>query len=314
MEYVPIRTSTLRGDQQTDFDIYIKIASKYILYIREGASFEGSRLGKLKEKKLKKLYILSENEANYRNYLSANIEAAFDKSSQKSIEERGEIIQGIQESQTEELMDDPTNEIQYQTAKKGCSRFADFIMAENNAVKSILAVGNDQKSIAAHGVAVSTYAIALAERLGYKDNETLTQLALGALLHDMGMLDCSVKLGTPMSEMSVDELKEYKQHPITGARKVKDLNHFDRNVIEIILQAEETADGTGFPKKLVESKINPLALIVGAANFLDTLITFREVPQEEVGKELMVQGLSKYPLQHLQNLQAIVKESLSAAG
>ncbi len=308
MDYVPIRTSTLRGDQKTGFDIYIKIASKYILYIREGASFEGARLSKLKEKKLKKLYILSDKEENYRTYLSANIERAFDKSSGQPIEERGRVIQGLQESQCDEIMEDPTNEIQYQIAKKGAGRFAEFLMAENKAVQSILNVTNDEKSIAAHGVAVSTYAVALAEKLGYKDNETLKQLALGALIHDIGHTESEVPFGSLYEEMDATKLKAYQEHPFKGGHKVKEQNHFDRNVIEIILQHEETADGTGYPKKLNENKMNPLALIVGTANFLDRMMTFEGVSEKDAAKEIMVRGLSKYPLQHLQHLQAIIKE------
>ena len=52
MDYVSIRVSTLRGDQKIDFNAYIKINEKMVLYLRRGDSFEGERLLRLKEKKL----------------------------------------------------------------------------------------------------------------------------------------------------------------------------------------------------------------------------------------------------------------------
>ncbi len=42
MSHVPVRVSTLRGDQKVDFDAYIKINEKMVLYIRKGDSFRES--------------------------------------------------------------------------------------------------------------------------------------------------------------------------------------------------------------------------------------------------------------------------------
>ena len=55
MTYVPIRVSVLRGDQKIGFDAFLEVNSKYILYLRKGDSFEGARLDRLKEKKVKKI-------------------------------------------------------------------------------------------------------------------------------------------------------------------------------------------------------------------------------------------------------------------
>ena len=77
-DFVPIRVSTLRGDTKISFDTYVNIAEKNILFCRKGDSFEGERLNRLKKKKLKKMFILKEQEEDYRNYLTKNIEEAYD--------------------------------------------------------------------------------------------------------------------------------------------------------------------------------------------------------------------------------------------
>ena len=53
-DFISMRVSTLRGDLKIDFDVYVKINDKMILYIRRGDSFEGPRLKRLREKKTKK--------------------------------------------------------------------------------------------------------------------------------------------------------------------------------------------------------------------------------------------------------------------
>ena len=100
----------------------------------------------------------------------------------------------------------------------------------------------------------------------------------------------------------------YIEHPRVGAEEVKEKKHFDAQVIHIIMQHEETSDGKGFPQKLNQVKIDRLALICGTANAYDRLVTFEKIPAKEAAKKMMVEKMGKYPLDHLQALQSVLKE------
>jgi hypothetical protein len=167
MDYVPIRVSTLRGDQKIEFDTFIKINEKFILYLRRGDSFEGIRLDRLRGKKLKKMFINPTDEQSYRKYLSKNIDNAYDKSSKTSMENRTHIIQGDQQSHAEEVMENPENERAYNEAKEAAQRFSEFLLNEDSGLAHILKLDNLEQSIAHHGVTVSSLAISLAKRLGF---------------------------------------------------------------------------------------------------------------------------------------------------
>jgi len=101
MPYTPIRTSVLRGDQKISFDVYVEINSKHILYLRKGDSFEGSRLLRLKDKKVKKMYITPESEQLYREYMEQNIDRAYGKNSTQNVEDRVQIAHGLQQAAVE---------------------------------------------------------------------------------------------------------------------------------------------------------------------------------------------------------------------
>lgn len=62
----------------------------------------------------------------------------------------------------------------------------DFLLHNNDAIKSIVASPNLDQSITHHGVTVSTLAVALAEQLKLFDAKQRQLLALGGLLHDFG--------------------------------------------------------------------------------------------------------------------------------
>jgi putative nucleotidyltransferase with HDIG domain len=305
MSHVPIRVSTLRGDQRIEFDAYVKINDKYILYVRKGDSFEGPRLKRLKEKRLKKMFILTEEETNYRNYLSRNIDMAFDSNSGKPLETRAEIIQGAAQSNAEQVMENPDDVNAYNETKENVSRFVSFLN-EDQAIQHILAVENTDKSVAHHGVTVSTLATALAKRLGINDPRQKQLLSLGALLHDFEHFHNGLDVSRPLDQLTPEEMKVYQEHPVAGGRRVQDKRHFDQLVISIIAQHHEYIDGKGWPRGLKESQMDPLAVIVASANALDRIITYEGKSRKEAAKHLMMTALGKHPLQHLQILGEII--------
>jgi len=310
MEYLPIRVSTLRGDQPIDFDAYIKINEKHILYLRKGDSFEGDRLNRLKAKNLKKMFIVAENEADYRTYLTRNIDMAFDKSAGKSYEVRGQIIQGHQQSLGEAVIENPDDEKSYSEAKESSSRFIEYLNAEDpQSVNSILNIENLDQNVAHHGVTVSTLSVALAKSLGVTDPKKLQLLSLGALLHDIEHFYSGIFIARALKDFTADELRLYKTHPSTGAVIAQGKRHFDSTVINIIAQHEEYVDGKGFPNGLVEAKMDPLAVMVASANAYDRLMTFEKVPRRELAKTLLVSSVGKYPLNHIQALANIIANS-----
>lgn len=307
MSYISIRVSTLRGDQKIDFNAYVKINEKMVLYLRRGDSFEGDRLKRLKEKKLKKMFIVAEDENNYLGYMQRNIEMAYDNSSSKDIQSRAEIIQGAQQSNTEEVFENPENAASYATAKDAAGKYVSFIMNNAKALSSIMNIENTDKNLAHHGVTVATLAIGLAKRLDITDPKKTQLLTLGSLLHDYGHYNSPLNVNQPLAQMSPEDKALWNKHSKEGAIKVQDKKHFDQSVINIILQHEETINGAG-PLKLLEKDLDPLSVIVSSANAMDRMITYENVPRTEVAKKMMIEHVGKYPLNHIQFLSEILKE------
>jgi len=304
LNYVPFRVSTLRGDQKIDFNAYVRINEKFVLYVRKGDSFEGNRIAKLKEKKLKQLFLKPEEETLYRQYLERNIDMAYDKNSGKSITNRAEIIQGSQQSGAEEVFENPGSAASYNSAKENMEKFVSFLQTENEAFQSMMTIDNVDQNIAHHGVTVATLSTMLMQKLNF-DPKQVNLIALGALLHDFDHHYNGLQVNRPLSKFTPQELAKYKMHPLAGAEAVKDKRHFDPLVLKIILQHEECIDGSGFPKKLKERDIEPGAIVVGVANALDRLITFEDVPKAQAPKELMIKRVGNYPLDYIRMLGEI---------
>lgn len=307
MNFVSIRVSTLRGDQKINFDAYVKINEKMILYLRRGDSFEGSRLQRLKEKKLKKMFIEPNDEGHYREYMQKNIEMAYDDSSGKDVQTRSEIIQGQQQSNIEDVFDDPGQAEAYLNAKDAAAKYVQFLVSNAKGLQAVMSIQNTDKSIAHHGVSVATLSVALAQRLGMTDTKMIQLLSLGAFLHDYGHHDSSIYPRKKTSEMNSDELLLYQSHASDGARKVQDKKHFDQLVLRIINEHEECADGSGYPRGLTESQLDATSLIVSTCNTMDKYMTFDGLSKDEACKKIMLESVGKHPLTHIQNVIEVVK-------
>lgn len=306
-DYVSIRVSTLRGDQKIDFNAYLRINDKMVLYLRRGDSFEGERLMRLKGKKLRKMFILNEEENKYRDYLQRNIELAYDKNSGQDLQQRSEIIQGQQQSNTEEVFENPGNIENYNTAKDAAGQYVQFLLSNSKALQAVMNISNDEFNIAHHGVTVATLAVSLAQKLNFNEPKKIQLMALGALLHDLGHFESGVALNRSLSEMTKEELVVYKGHPDLGQTKAQDKKHFDPLVLNIIAQHEECIDGSGFPKGLLENQMDPAVVIVSSANAMDRLLTFERLPRPAAVRTLMIDNVGRHPLVHIQHLSEIVR-------
>ncbi len=307
-DFTSIRVSTLRGDQKIDFNAYVKINEKMILYLRQGDSFEGGRLGRLKEKKLKKMFIRTDEEPQYREYLERNIQQAYDKNSKVDLQTRSEVIHGQQQSNAEEVFEHPEDKESYMNTKEAAGQYLQFIQTNADAALAILKLENTDQNLGHHGVSVSTLALKLAAANGMKDPGQTQMLILGALLHDIGHFETKYDLSKVPDTLSKEEYEAYCQHPRIGAERVQDKQHFDIQVVKIIAQHEELTNGSGFPFNLTEATIDPLALIVGTCNALDRMISFEKIPPREAIKKMMIERMGVYPLNFMKKLSDIVRE------
>lgn len=307
MSHISIRVSTLRGDQKIDFDVFVKINDKMVHYLRRGDSFEGQRLKRLKEKKLRTLHILEEDQANYKSYLRSNIDSAYDPNSKRDIQTRAEIVQGDQQSHVESVFENISDKNVYEDTKSVSARYVDFILKNAKATQAILKIENSDKSLAHHGVTVGALAISLSQQLKIEDPRSLQWLSLGSLLHDIGLQSSKINFSQPVSLLSPVDLASYRKHPTDGSEHAKNTLHFDPPVLKIINEHEECLDSSGFPKGLRENQLDPLSIIVSSCNAMDRLITFEGISKTDAPKKLMIDQVGKHPLDQIKMIGEIIK-------
>lgn len=145
------------------------------------------------------------------------------------------------------------------------------------AVVHMAHINRNSRDIMAHSVNVSLLSTATALAMGINNLETLHELALAALLHDIGLLMIPQDLLTRRDSLKPEENLIYREHANWGFAILQESDSLPRSVALVAQQHHEHADGSGYPHQLTNSTLHPFSRIVAAVNAYETMcITFAE--------------------------------------
>jgi HD-GYP domain-containing protein (c-di-GMP phosphodiesterase class II) len=126
---------------------------------------------------------------------------------------------------------------------------------------------------AGHAERVADFSCRLAEAMGMRGRE-VTHLRMGALLHDVGMVDVPEELLNRPGALSAHEHYLMRTHADCGDRMVVEMD-FPWEIRQTVRGHHERWDGSGYPDGLAAEAIPLSARIVAIAEVYDALTTRR---------------------------------------
>ena len=132
------------------------------------------------------------------------------------------------------------------------------------------------------GMRIRNYVFAQRKFVDYRDGTDLTNLGIGAMIHDIGKLGLDKKLQDVHWFEEGANSEEYQSHTELGYQAVQ--GRVEATAAAIVLYHHQHLNGTGFPKQTAQrtaSQANPIepanihifSRIVAVANAIDGLIT-----------------------------------------
>ncbi len=125
-----------------------------------------------------------------------------------------------------------------------------------------------------HSLGVTVLSIAIGKTLGLS-RKSLSQLALCALLHDIGKMQVPIDIITKPGRLTNEEFTEIKQHPNMGGEILKKNDLVSDLVLKGVMSHHEKVDGTGYPRNLKGKDIPLFGRIVACADVYDALTSTR---------------------------------------
>jgi putative nucleotidyltransferase with HDIG domain len=126
-------------------------------------------------------------------------------------------------------------------------------------------IQRNSRDILSHSVNVALLATATALAMGIGSANSLQELALAALLHDIGLLMIPQDLLARKGNLKPEEAAIYREHANWG-QLILQQSALPESVSRVAREHHENADGTGFPNQLSADAMHPFSRIVAAVN------------------------------------------------
>ncbi len=157
------------------------------------------------------------------------------------------------------------------------TRIHDRLIEHRSAMMTVTRLQQLQRfdaHIFSHVVNVSVLAMAIGIDQDL-DGQTLEELAMGALLHDVGELRLPLNLFRKGDALTAQERNLIQQHSRLGLTMVSDSSGMPETIRRIIVEHHERYNGSGYPSQLRGEAIAPLSQLVGLVDVYDALVTSR---------------------------------------
>ena len=273
-KFIPIYLDSIRVDSVLDFDLYIEVDKRLVLYRSADLAFTDRTRQKLLENKVAQLYVSFESKAKYQQYIEKNLDKILKDPSIQEVRKAG-ILYETSAGLVKNVLDNPTYGDNIQRSKDLVANAVEYILKGREAFLSLLKITSFDYYTYTHSVNVCTFAIALAQQLGFTDEQSLTELGTGALLHDVGKSKISERIVNKRGALTPMEFEIMKKHPRWGIEILEETDMISSNSYYPVLQHHERGDRRGYPAGLSLDEMHIFSKIVAIVDSFDAMTTER---------------------------------------
>jgi HD-GYP domain-containing protein (c-di-GMP phosphodiesterase class II) len=264
----------IEPDKKLPADVYIFINGKFLKFKNKSDVIPSDRWDKFIRQKVQYLFIkisdknifldwVSKNKKLKKDHLINKAGVEFESIVDKNLDTRDELLHFLTSEVTpegiESLLQKTTNFIN------------EFKKYENKATKILSKINNYSENIADHLINVANLSVYFGVSLGIEKKDILTQLYVGALLHDYGKVVIDILSIDPI-KLPKKFISEIKRHPDVGRISLLMESGIPSQSLKIIHEHHERHDGKGYPKGLKADQISRLTKIVSISNYFDNIV------------------------------------------
>lgn len=274
--YFPVSPDTLNPNALTDFQVYLKRGSRYVLFTRERQYFTEALRERLVANGIETVYVPWHQQGAYESYVFDNLEWILGDA-EIPLEVRSKVFLDTTARQVRTIFNEKLPTLDSGTLD-GVHHVVESslgFLSTPEAIKNIgRFISHDYQSFS-HSVHVFTYTMMLMQHLaGDLPQETLIDVGVGALLHDIGKVHIPSAILNKPGKLDADEWLQIKRHPAHGMRMCTGIP-MPQMSLNCILFHHEKSDGTGYPTGMREAEIPLPVRIITCCDVYDAITSKR---------------------------------------
>jgi HD-GYP domain-containing protein (c-di-GMP phosphodiesterase class II) len=160
------------------------------------------------------------------------------------------------------------------TAKRVGAEVAAILMEQPVSSRELFDAAQLSSSNPFRGHNLAGYAVQLAKLSGITDFEEIEQIAMGALVHDVGARTLPVDPAANSGRWTAEEREQVERHPQTSYELLLACG-LARGQLMMAYQHHERIDGRGYPVGILGEEIHPWARMMAIVDRFDAMTTAR---------------------------------------
>lgn len=288
-DFMKINIEDFYSGNITVFDHYIRLsANNYKKILNKGDVFDPLRLKRYESDGVKYLYLLTSDRMSYINFINELVKNTLSKQGANSKKKVIFPLRSITIKYMEEVYTSGLKPELIEEGKSICQNMFEYIKKDKSISQTMDDLQVCDPTSLNHSFLVSFFSIFICKQLEWAGKRTVDTIAMGALLHDIGILSLPQAIReSKRSDLSPAQEIQYKLHPKLGVDLLRKSSLINEQVLQIIYEHHEHIDGSGYPNQLSGSKVYPLAKIVSLANAFVEMLLELKVPPKIVLKEFL---------------------------
>lgn len=274
--FIPVSLGSLRIDSITSFDVYFQPApgQPFVLYAERNLRFTEDARKRLLDNNLDTVYVRGTQRSEYRRYVEENLPAIISDPSMNP-DEKSEMLYASATGVAESVIHDPESLENLRRSREIVKNTVNFMLEDRQVLAHLLKSLSSVYEIYTHSVNVVTYGIALAQRAGESDPATLRELAIGALLHDVGKGKIDPAIINCRGTLTGEQWEMMKRHPGHGHEILAATGAIGEIALDIVRHHHERLRGAGYPDNLKGTAISRFVRMITIVDIFDALTTDR---------------------------------------
>jgi HD-GYP domain-containing protein (c-di-GMP phosphodiesterase class II) len=174
------------------------------------------------------------------------------------------------------VMDDVRlgRQIELGASKAIVEKITSSVVRNSNAMQSMRRMKSLDDYTFLHSVSVCTILTTFARSAGM-DLATIHDIALGALLHDVGKMRINLALLNKPSKLSEEEFRHVKSHVVLGSDLLRQMSGVPKMAFEPLELHHERFDGSGYPNGLKGIEISQVGRMSAIVDVYDAITSDR---------------------------------------
>lgn len=270
----PISIASINPQTFPGVSLYTKTGGNYVLYKPHDRQFTDLDRMRLERNFVEFLYVRTGDMEVVTKFLENGLSETLGRQD-LDVRTKGQILYQTTVNYVIDVFENPEEAAKLDRCRNLVRYLLEYICSHPNSLNAIHSVADHNYYIFVHSLQVAALSLLMHDEVYGLTPDELTDVGVGGLLHDLGMIFISNRILEKQDALSDVEYYKIKRHAQHGYECLKDIGGFSEISLLAVRHHHERYDGDGYPAALKGEAIPRTAQVMAICDVYSALTADR---------------------------------------